>query len=206
MKTALLAIAAVLAAAAGASAQTITIDFASDGAGTRGNGFSSAASSLVTFTDTTGSGLIVGDFGPQGNGRALAVRDDEAGGLLINLGFSATSIAMGFGNDDPGFSNPGDLAVLTLFQGATQVAEVSVVLNRDDRYNQTIAAAFAGGFDSATFFYRNAAGGGLGLIEIVDDIIIEGRQVQVVPLPAAAWAGLGTLGLAGVMGRLRRRA
>lgn len=155
-----------------ASLLAVTIDFTTDTTGGKANGFTSTQSAVAHFTDTFGSELQINDFLSQGIGNALAVFGDDVSALQINFDVLMNSLSLKFGNDDPAFSSPGDLAVLTLFNGATQVGQVSVVMNRDDIMNQTIS--FGGTtFNRATFQYTNAAGTGIGLIEIVDDITFE---------------------------------
>ena len=171
-----------LVATAAANAAPIVVDFNSDASGSRPNGFVSNSSPFVSFSDTVGSGLQVSNFGSQSNNsQALAVFDDFDGGILqMNFTQFFNTLSLAFGNDDPGFSNAGDLAVLTLFNGATQVGQVTVVMNRNDIMDQTISY-HGNAFTRATFAYTNAAGvpftgGGAtntGLIEIVDNIAFD---------------------------------
>ncbi|MGD9723443.1 MAG: PEP-CTERM sorting domain-containing protein [Pirellulales bacterium] len=188
------------------SAQAVSIDFEADAAGAVANGFQSVDSAQVTFTDTVGTDLQIGAF-PEGDGQSLAVFDDlDGSGLRMDLSFVANAIQLDFGNDDPFYVNPGDLAVLNVYLLNVFVGQTTIVLTPDDLMNQTIS--FAGlPFDRADFFYTDAAqlpftGGGAvntGLIEIVDNILI-----TPVPEPTAVLlAGMGIVGL--VVGRTYRR-
>jgi len=149
-------------------ASDIVIDFEQDAPGAKPNGFASADSPAVTFHDTTGADLDVGDFGTQSRGQALAVFPDDDSGLRIVLARPTFRLALAFGNDDPSASEPGDEAVLTLFRGAAFVGECRVTMNRDDVMNQTISCAPGPLFNRAVFRYETVS----GLIEIVDDIRI----------------------------------
>lgn len=175
-------------------AAPILIDFESDTGGSKPNGFTSNDFSLVHFSDSNGTGLFVGDFGSQSHGQGLATFDDfDNSVLLMNFDVFMDSISLEFGNDDPSFSNPGDQALLTLFNGLVQVGQVAVVMNRDDIMNQTISYSGAA-FDRATFFYN--VNPSQGLIEIVDNITL--TQAAPVPEPGT-WMLMGT-GLLGILG------
>lgn len=148
----------------------ITIDFADDRAGSKPAGFASVASPAVAFGDTAGAGLQLGDYGAQGRGHALGTLTRE-GTLRIVLARPSTRIALAFGNDDPGFTDPGDEAVLTLFRGAVAVGQVRVPLNRNDVMDQTIAYGPQALFDRAEFAFDLARPGG-GVVELIDDVVV----------------------------------
>ena len=188
-------LAGVMAFAGVASADFI--DFESDTAGLKPNGFSSVDSGAVTFTDSNGADLQVLSSGGSGetDGQSLVVFGDDAGFLIMDFTSLFNSISLDFGNDDPFFSSAGDTADLRLYNGGSQVGFVSVVMNRDDLMNQTIAYSGAA-FDRAEFFY-NVTGG--GLIEVVDNI-----QFDQAPIPEPATMTLLGLGLAGLAARSRR--
>ena len=171
------------------------IDFESDTDGLKPNGFSSVDSSAVTFSDSSGADLQLADWGHQSDGRGLAVFDDDASFLVMNFTGLYNTLSLDFGNDDPFFSSAGDTAELRLYNGGSQVGFVSVVMNRDDNMNQTIAYSGAG-FDRAEFFYNVT---GSGLIEIVDNI-----EFNQAPIPEPATMTLLGLGLAGLAVRSRR--
>jgi hypothetical protein len=178
------------------------IDFESDTTGAKPNGWQSVDSSLVTFTDSVGAELDVNNYGVQGDGQSLVVSDDyDDSALIMDFSILLQSLSLDFGNDDPSWSDPGDEAVLTLFNGATLVDEIRVVMNRDDEMNQTIA--FAGQlFNKAVFFYDIKNANRPGLIEIVDNIRFETGAVPE-PTAIAAWSVLGLIG-AGLIHRRRR--
>jgi len=161
---------------ASTQAAPTTINFESVASGAKANGFSVAAYPGVTFTDTSGSNLTVGNYGSQGIGQSLLV-----------------------GNDDRAYTGQDVFAYLQLFSAGTMIADVLMASNNDDIMNQTIS--YTGQlFDRAEFTYTNANRGALGLIEIVDNITFD--RTNAVPEPASmALLGLGFAGLA----CLRRR-
>ena len=104
-----------------ASANAVTIDFESDSSGSRANGFSSSGYPGVTFSDTVGSGLEVGNYGNQGLSQSLLVRDDADGSKLqINFASPVNFLSLAFGNDDPGWANTSDRAWLQVFFGGNE--------------------------------------------------------------------------------------
>jgi hypothetical protein len=194
---------AAIAAAAFSTPAFAVIDFESTPVG----GYSSLLVDGVTFTSALGgASLNVGNFGVQSDGQGLAVLGDSTGDYLVaTLASATTSVSLDFGNDDPFFTVPGDLAVLQTFLSGSLVGTVSISLTPDDILNQTIAFSGAA-FDSFTFAYTNAlgspfTGGGaanVGLIEIVDNVVI-----AAVPEPASWAMMIAGFGLVG--GALRRR-
>ncbi len=189
----------VLLVWAGAAQGAVTITFTNDAPGDKPNGWSSVASSLLTFGDSNGNGLkVYASTQGETHGRALAVFSDSDGSWLnMNFAQPANSLSLEFGNDDDGFTNEGDQAILTVFLGGAQVGQTSVTMNRNDIMDQTIGVSGVD-FDRATFYYA-ATGETSGLTEIVDNITFE---LSAVPAPGAVL--LGTLGV-GLVGWLRRR-
>jgi hypothetical protein len=167
-----------------------------------GNGFRLGG---VTFAAAESDFFSIRDFGTQGDGQSLYVDGDNDGNYLIGtLDQTAQSMSLAFGNDDPFYTDPGDLATLRLFRGVDEVGSATVVMNRDDLMNQSIS--FSGAlFDRFTFAYTDptgypvtgALGGRKGLAELVDNIDV--TYAAAVPEPAT-WAlmilGFGAAGAA----------
>ena len=155
--------------AAGPRFATIYINFESDPTGSKPDGWTSADSPLVHFYDSMGSDLDVANTEPESHGNEIRVFSDDPGYLQIHIEGVGCGISMSFGNDDPSYSNPGDMAVLTTFRGTTRVAQASVEMNRNDVMDQRIGVT-GERFNRATFLYDVTT---VGLIEIVDDIVIK---------------------------------
>jgi hypothetical protein len=190
--------AAVLLLAASAHAAPIVVTFDSDPTYSFvGDGFTSADSSRIQFSDTLGADLFIANDAARTNGsNALAVLFDDPSALLIELiGFTAVEISMDLGNDIAGLTTDGDEAVLTVFAGGAQVDQVTLALNRNTLMDQTIM--YSGErFDSATLVY-NIQGGG-GLTEAIDNVSV------VVPEPGAALVfGVGALLVGAASGQRR---
>ena len=147
-----------------------TVTFTGESPGARPNGYATAASPGVLFFDTAGSNLGVLDFGNQSHGNGLEVGGDDTSALEIRLTGPTTGISMAFGNDDPSVVNGTDQAELSLFRGATRVAQVDVNVNANDVMDQTIGISGQALFNRATFQYVDGAGVPKNLIEIVDDV------------------------------------
>ena len=185
------AVLAILLAAPAAVAQ-VTVNFQGDTVGAKPNGFTSTGSSLVHFTAVgSGANLQVLSTSECATSPCLAVfPDGGANYLQIDFDVPMSSISLSFGNDDPGFTAAGDTAVLTCFNGAVQVGQQAVVMNRNDLSDQTLS--FSGlSFNRATVTYNVSTA---GLIEVVDNIqLVPGGDAVV---PALSWIGLGAFALA----------
>ncbi len=184
---------AMLSFAAAASADPI--DFENDAPGDKPNGFTSFDSGIVHFYDTNGDDLYLADYGHQSDGQALGVNYDGDGSMLrMDFDLDMGALSFQFGNDDAGWTYPGDLAILKLYNNGVFVGMATVVINRDDYMNQTIGWT-GPNFDQAFFYYGDPefqpyTGGGTypGLIEVVDNINYR------VPEPSLlALSGLGAL-------------
>jgi len=153
-----------------ASTTSITIDFSEDGVGSKPNGFTSADSTQVLFSSTTGSPAI-GDFA-EGDGRSLAAFDSggNRGSMEIRTSTPTNSIRLAFGNDDPALAPAGSKAVLRLFRSGMLVATQSVVMNLDDEADQQIGQEKGPVFDRAVLTYTDAGEALLPLAEVVDNI------------------------------------
>jgi hypothetical protein len=175
------------------SATADIITFESDPAGPVPDGFMSADSPLVSFTNSFGLGLAIGNFGIASDGQGLAVGDNDTSFLIMDFSVLINSLSLDFGNDDPALTAPGDTAILTAYLDGVEVGQTVVLLNRNTAMDQTIS--FAGtAFNSASLDYYVT---GDGLTKIVDNI-----NFTPVPVPGA----LGMLAITGLLGRSRRRA
>jgi hypothetical protein len=199
----LAAVAALVALATPARADTITVTFNSDTLGIKPNGFVSVDSNLVSFSNsdpadptTPGSQIIIENL--NGNGtNDLAFHGSKF--LLMHFTTPVTSLSLSFGNDEPSDTHPGDSAVLTALLGGSFVGSTSVAFNRNDLLDQTIG--FSGGtFDDALFVFAQGASGSPipFLAEIIDDVTFT-------PTPEPAAFQLIAIGAAVVVGAYRRR-
>lgn len=194
--------AAVFLLAAPALHAQYAVNFEADVPGAVANGFQSVQSNKVSFAATGGGSLSLANFGVQGDGQSLGAFGDF-GNIGVEMTFSEymSALSFAYGNDDPGWLTPGcACAVLTLYDGASLVAQVTGNVNGDDIMNQTIG--YAGlSFNRAVFQYQPDVQT-TGLIEIIDNL--EFRAATVVPEPTTyALVGLGMLALGGVARRRR---
>ncbi len=204
--------AAAIALASYGTAHALTvIDFEAGPFGVQADGFNAVGFPMLSFFSDLGTGLELATI-PEGDGNSLLARNDTNGNFIKGVFNDGTHsfLSMTFGNDDPAFSNPGDRAVLTVYNGATLVGATFVVFNRNDKMDQTIGFSF-GPFDNWTLAYTNPAGsvftgGGAvntGLIEVIDNITFDDGVRPVVPEPAT-WAMM-IMGFGGVGAIMRRR-
>lgn len=180
-----------LALSGTARAGLMTVDFEADPAGHVPNGFASASTSAVRFYAPALVNLRIYS-GAETDGNSLLLESDDDSGLDMLFDFPIYSIALDFGNDDPLWHPEPDWALLTLFNGGVQIAQVSLQANHDDLMNQTIS--YAGlAFDQASFRYVDSELNGIGLAEVIDNI----RFSNSASLPAPG--SIGLLGLAIVL-------
>jgi hypothetical protein len=170
----------------------IMVDFENDLAPVNvPNGFMSSDSSLIHFSDTIGSDLIVLEVDGS---HALSTFFDDDSALLMEFDFVASALSLEIGNAL--LANFGDTAVLTVLLGGVVVDSAAVVLNGTNAIDQTIS--YAGSpFDSAILKY-NVAG---GLTEVVDNIEVT-QAAPTIPEPGAGYLfGMGALLVGAVCGR-----
>lgn len=144
------------------------IDFNSDPGGLKPNGWVSDDCADAAFSDSNGANLQVANFGAQNcGGNGLAVFSDfDDSQLIMNFAKDLQAIEIFYGNDDPGWSNPGDVARLTITGGPV----INQVMNRNDVCDQAISHSDpANCFSQATFKYVVTGFAG-GIIEVVDNI------------------------------------
>jgi Ca2+-binding RTX toxin-like protein len=182
MKKAWAITAAVLTLAAGgivsagpASAATpapFVVDFTGDTAGAKPDGYSSPGKPQVTFYDTSGTDLYVGNFATLSHGQAIYAGAYDSSALDIRLAGPTNAIRFAFGNDDPSYVSTSDLARLRLYRGSTLVDQVDVNVNANSTMDQTIGISGPVLFNRAIFQYVDDNGVPVGLGEIVDDIVV----------------------------------
>lgn len=165
-----------------ASADIMTIDFETDAFGARANGFSSDDAPGVSFSDTSGSDLFVLSSLSTYGAALFVGSSQDLSGLQIDFGQDIDYLTMDFGGDLASSTNPGDLAMLWIYLGATLIDQISVALDRDGAISQSITFGSIGGsdlFDNVVFGFTNpfggfATGGGnnanVGTSEVVDNI------------------------------------
>lgn len=206
------------------TAQTIT--FENDPVGPQPNGFQSAESPLLSFSDSIGADLSITNFPPNpvvfpappnaeaiGNGLVTGV--DDFSSLNFNFSVPVTSLSFLFGNDQNVTTLDGDAARLDIFNNGTAVNSFSVPLNRNDVADQTISTNVDQIFNSATFTYVDAGGNAIELREVVDNVAFQlvpgpnpqpgpGPNPQPVPEPSSI-LGLATFGAFGAITMLKRK-
>jgi hypothetical protein len=194
-----------------------TIDFEADSWGAKPNGFVSASSADLSFSDSEGADLFVLPYIETNDTNGLATNFDgytdiffgdvpDSSFLVINSAVTLTSISLDFGNDDPDATTDGDYAQLRAFLGATQVGSADFVMNRDDLANQTASFSLGSGFDRVEFEYITSPTDSqiypgttwTSVAEVVDNISYE-------PVPEPASMAVLGLGLAAIARKRRNR-
>lgn len=155
-----------------AFASLVTVDFSVDTLGPKANGWQSASSSLISFNDTIGSDLLLfSGTETLGQNGLASLTDFDQSGLELVSSVQIFALSMNFGNDT-GAGN----AILTAFNGASQVASTTVAFNGNGLVDQSISVAFAGGFNRAVLVYDNGTPGGRS--ELINNV-----QFETVPEP-----------------------
>ena len=145
------------------------IDFESDTVGSVANGFESADSPIVTFTDTIGSDLRVTDFSSnKDDGKSLGIFPDDESSLRMDFDAIVSTLTLDYGNDDP--TRAPVFARLRGFRDGVMTREVISPTLSDNAMNESVS--IAGAFDAIEFKYTAMDGGPIpgGLTEIVDNI------------------------------------
>lgn len=169
-------------------------DFSNDATGGVSNGFVSVDALGIAFSDTMGAELQVDDFAHQSDGLGLLVGGDDSSRLRMDFASNVSLIGLDFGNDDGAFAGQTVWAWLIGFNGGVQVDMVGFASNSDDVLNEAIS--LVGNFDAAEFYFGDASGNELNLIEIVDNV-----RTTLVPAPGA----IVVIGFGGVLAGRRRR-
>lgn len=178
--------------------QASVIDFNNE---TTGPHFDPYLINGVQFTDSVSNFLIVQPFPESFGSNSLATPTDDDSYLSILFPSLMNYLALDFGNDDPRVVQPGDQAMLYLFQGNLLVFVTSMDLNGNDLADQTISAT-GFEFNAAVFVYTDSGGNAIALSELVDNVVYTAAPSNVPEpgTPLMLGAGLAAAALA------RRRA
>ena len=183
----------VLAACSGLASADFT-DFESDPTGAVLNGFISVSAPSIMFSDTMGTDLSIFNGAESNSTNALAAFGDDFSAIHMDFSTNISDLSFDFGNDDGAFHGATVWAWLIGYNGGTAIT-VGFATNSDDLMNESIALP-TGIYDSAEFFYGDASGNMINLIEIIDNV-----RTTKVPAPSA----LALLGLGGLVAGRRRR-
>lgn len=146
-----------------------TVKFQRDTSGAVPNGFTSLDSTIAHFTDSSGADLEITSVPPESIGQGLRILGDDASKLIIAFDVPIKRLSLTFGNDDPGSTQAGDVAILEVFRKGEQVDSASVVMNRNDIGDQRIGVM--GSVLRRAEFFFGRAGEPIDLIEVVDYIL-----------------------------------
>ena len=172
MKKLITVLAGACLLAAQSFASLVSVDFSMDTLGPKSNGFQSGSTALMSFNDTVGSDLLLYSGIESGFQNSLVSNTDfDQSGLEFVAASQIFGLSMRFGND-LGTGN----AILTAFNGMTQVAQSTVAFNGNSVSDQSISVAFAGGFNRAVLVYDNGTPGGRAEL-------VTGIQFETVPEP-----------------------
>jgi hypothetical protein len=160
------------------SVESQFIDFNDDPTGNQPNGFVSNDSSLVSFTDTMGSTVNIADAGEESDGPGLRIFGDDVSRARMDFVTPVNTLTVEFGNDDGSFVGGPIWATIRAFRGNIPEGRVTVQANANDILDQSIT--FTGLFTRADFYYSDANGNPINLIEVVDNIRFD---VATGPLP-----------------------
>jgi hypothetical protein len=152
-----------------ASVKAPIINFERDSTGDKPDGFTSVHNTVTHFADSLGEELEVQDFGDQAIGQGLGVCCEDGGALVMAFDVPMRRIRLVFGNDDPIPCQAGDVGLLSVYRGGSEVGSSSTTLNCNDLPDQSVAV---GGvtFRRAEFAHADAGGTPLDLWEMVDNI------------------------------------
>jgi RTX calcium-binding nonapeptide repeat (4 copies) len=144
------------------------INFERDSIGQKPDGFTSADNSVTHFSDSIGEDLDVDVAGSESIGQGLRVLLDDESALVMAFDVRMRRIRLIFGNDDPSVCETGDVGLLTVFRGSSEVGSSSTVMNCNDAADQSVAVGDVA-FRRAEFVYAEGTTP-IDLIEAVDNI------------------------------------
>ena len=202
-KTLLALTALVVFGALPALVKADTITFEADAPGLRPSGFQSIQSSMVTFSDSSGSDILLDNFSPQSIGNGIALTSFATSAFVLDFSVNVNFLSLDFGNDDSCCMQSGATAVLEVFLNGTLVGTSQLAVNLNDLMDQTIVFSMNNVvFNRAVFRYQQSIGTP-GATEIIDNIVFTPASAPT-PEPASILL-LGTGTLLGIAVRLKRR-
>jgi RTX calcium-binding nonapeptide repeat (4 copies) len=180
-----------------APATPTMITFEVDATGSHDEPFTSVDNPTVHFVDTIGNDIDTTSPGSEADGIGMRIFGDDASALVILFDVPTAKVSILFGNDDPGFTQAGDTATLTVYRNGAKVATKNAVMNRDDAANQRVTYS-GSAVDKAKFVFTRA-GAPIDLIEVVDNIIL--APLCTISGNAQANTLKGTAGSNGICGK-----